>query len=400
MKIKTLRPAAFLLSAALMLTLPGCGRAAPPASVPADVLEKDEPADTVVNQPAESASSPEAESPPQKTPEPTPAQGQPEDSDGILAVSSMEEVQAELAAAIGELRQPRNMNIAALSLSEHPDLDIKNLYYSLLSENRSYCYAYDLAAEISEDILSVVISYMPYRTGEFPADFEGESIASLAELISVAKAHLGAETLNIRVTDTELTPDDMNRALQQVGGGYIICTLNADATAITFAPSSGFTMEECLDFLRECDALAEDIVSAHITDDMDDKAKARTLYGYLTENVKYDHRYYADKANMPFHSQTAYGALQDGLAICGGYSHGLKLLFEKAGIPCLNVSGVSYREYHMWSYARIDGEWLYFDATADRGKPEEWWKFCGVEGSALEGHTWDDLPIIALAETL
>ena len=86
-------------------------------------------------------------------------------------------------------------------------------------------------------------------------------------------------------------------------------------------------------------ALADQIVSAYITDNMDDITKARMLYAYLTERVKYDHRYYSDKASMPYHSQTAYGALQDNLAICGGYSHALKLLLEKSGIECFNVSG-------------------------------------------------------------
>ena len=68
---------------------------------------------------------------------------------------------------------------------------------------------------------------------------------------------------------------------------------------------------------------------------------------------------------------TAIGALRDGLAICGGYSHALRLLFEKAGIPCCNVTGNYFGESHMWNTAYLDGAWLWFDATSDRGTSQE-----------------------------
>ena len=83
--------------------------------------------------------------------------------------------------------------------------------------------------------------------------------------------------------------------------------------------------------------------------------------------MKYDQRYYSDLENMPYDSRTAVGALRDNTAICGGYSNALKLLFEKVGIPCYNVTGSYYRENHMWNIARLDGEWLWFDATSDCG---------------------------------
>ena len=91
----------------------------------------------------------------------------------------------------------------------------------------------------------------------------------------------------------------------------------------------------------------------------------------MTANVEYDQRYYSDRNAMPYESQTAIGALRDGLAICGGYSNAVKLLFEKAGIPCYNVTGTCQGENHMWNIARIDGRWLWFDATMDRGSTGE-----------------------------
>lgn len=118
-------------------------------------------------------------------------------------------------------------------------------------------------------------------------------------------------------------------------------------------------------------ALAPDIVSRLVTEGMSDLEKAEALYSWVTANVEYDQRYYSDRNAMPYESQTAIGALRDGLAICGGYSHAVKLLFEKAGIPCYNVTGTCQGENHMWNIARIDGRWLWFDATMDRGSTGE-----------------------------
>ena len=164
-----------------------------------------------------------------------------------------------------------------------------------------------------------------------------------------------------------LTPDGMNRALQQVGGGYILCSLSRDGTQLTYSPSMGMTMKECLALLEQAKELAAEAAGALNDGTMTEREQAEALYRYLTEHVKYDRRYYSDRASMPYHSQTAIGALRDQVAICGGYSHALDLLFEQAGIPCYTVTGTSGGENHMWNIARLDGQWLWFDATADRG---------------------------------
>lgn len=121
----------------------------------------------------------------------------------------------------------------------------------------------------------------------------------------------------------------------------------------------------------------------------DRAGKAEALYTYLTENVKYDHRYYSDRLSMPYDSQTAYGALHDNLAICGGYAQALQQLIQKAGIPCYTVSGEMGSEYHMWNIAYLDGEWRYFDATSDRGRADYWFNCFNVGADDLTRYVWD-----------
>ena len=240
------------------------------------------------------------------------------------------------------------------------------------------------------NLLHCTFSYMPYRTGAYPDSFAGAEVSDLPSLIQAAAAHIssGADT-PIRITNPALTVDDMNSALQQVGGSYVLCQLNRDGTAVTYTPLNGLTDADSLSHLQQIDALADAVVRDQTHSTMSACEKAEALYTYLTEYVRYDHRYYSEPQNMPYDSQTAYGALHDGLAICGGYAQALQILFEKAGIPCYTVSGRMGSEYHMWNIAYLDGAWRYFDATSDRGRADYWFNYFNVSADQLTRYMWD-----------
>ena len=263
-------------------------------------------------------------------------------------------------------------------------------YYALLSEHPECKCAYDLAMERTGDGLYwITFSYMPYRTGDYPADFAGEEAGSFGELIALAQEHLDQAEIPVRITDPSLTVDDLGRALQQVGGGYLLCQLSRDGTAITVTPQNGLTHQAALDRLAEIETLAQQIVEECVTDSMTLPEQAEALYTRLTDRVAYDFRYYTDLASMPYESTTAYGALKDDLAICGGYAQALQALYEQVGIPCLTVSGQWNGENHMWNLVWLDGEWRYCDATSDRGRSEFGFGCYRVTAENLWGHTWD-----------
>ena len=317
------------------------------------------------------------------------------------AVADLAQLQAELTRAIANAEQPPALKVSSLQSQADLPLTVKNLYYDVLSQHPEYKYAYDLTAEIGSDgLLYCTVSYMPYRTGDYPADFQGEEVASLAGLVQTALAGLGRENTPIRITDPTLAVDEMNKALQQVGGGWLLCQLSRDGTAITTVPQGGLTHDEALERLEESEALATQIYEDAVTKDMTQTEQAEALYAWLTEQVTYDHRYYSAPAAMPYASTTAYGALHDHTAICGGYAQALQLLFRQAGIPCITVSGKMGGENHMWDLAQIDGQWRYFDATSDRGRADYGFLYFGVEGEALTRYTWDQSWAEALAERL
>ena len=239
--------------------------------------------------------------------------------------------------------QPPEVNISSAGLSERPDLDITNIYYEILSEEPKLKYCYNMEQEIENGVLRCDFSYMAYKTGIFP---EGEYITaeSLGDLLTIATDNLGAEKILVKLLDSQWSPDEINSVLSQVGFGYILCSLNRDGSGLVYTPPVGMTIEECMNYIDEINTLAGDVVKQLVTDGMTDREKAETLFSYITERVKYDDMYYDDRENMSYHSQTALGALRDNVAICGGYAGAVKVLFEKAGIPCVTVKGKYFTE--------------------------------------------------------
>lgn len=357
------RFAVLMTALAAAAALSGCGAGDGP-DVSGDTQTGDWPPDTSVLATSPTEDAAETSAPPETAAETTTVTTEPQ---GPRRVAGTEEIKEVLRAAILELRQPQEMIVTEVNFGEQPELDVKNLYYQLLAEAPELKYAYELSAALEGETLTCRIGYMPYKTGAFPPEFDGIAVASLGELTAAAEENLGADPVAVRIEDPSMDPDAMSRALQQAGGGYVTCLLNADATEIRFSPANGMTMDECLSALSEAEQLAGRIVEECVKDGMTEREKAEALYSYVTEHVTYDQRYYTDKAAMPYASTTALGALRDGIAICGGYAHAVDILFEKVGIECFTVSGRLFEENHMWNAVRLDGQWLYCDATADRG---------------------------------
>ena len=307
----------------------------------------------------------------------------------VITAGSREDLKNAMAGAIEGLCPSLTAEITGDWL-EQPEMDVRNLYYEIAAARPELKYAYDLEIGSEAGSLVCTFHYMPYKTGDFPEGFAGQEAGSIPELLALAEENIGPEAVPVRITNRELDPDSMNRALQQAGGGYLLCMLNRDATAIQYQASYGTDMETGLAALAEADRLAEQVIAQVVTPGMSQREKAEALYAYVTSTVSYDQRYYTDKSNMPYESQTALGALRDGVAICGGYSHAVKLLFEKAGIPCYNVTGKYFNENHMWNIALLDGQWLWFDATADRGSTGEF-GFLRFGLTELDGtkYAWD-----------
>lgn len=104
----------------------------------------------------------------------------------------------------------------------------------------------------------------------------------------------------------------------------------------------------------------DEIIKNEITDDMDDEAKIKTIHDYIINNTKYDVNR-SDNGDTTYHSDTAYGALMEGFAICGGYADSMKLFLDRLGIPNFKVSS----ENHIWNAVYVNDNWYHLDLTWD-----------------------------------
>ena len=85
----------------------------------------------------------------------------------------------------------------------------------------------------------------------------------------------------------------------------------------------------------------------------------KIIHDYIIENTKYD----LTKKNgvSQYQSDTAYGALFEGYAVCGGYSDTMALFLEKLGVKNFKISS----DKHVWNALYLNERWLHLDLTWD-----------------------------------
>ena len=99
---------------------------------------------------------------------------------------------------------------------------------------------------------------------------------------------------------------------------------------------------------------------------------AWNLYSRLAGQVTYDHEEFLKMKKFEGHHmeniQNPVSMICRGKGVCEGYSVFYKFLLESAGIHAMYLAGMcdfTSEMPHAWNIARIDGKWLYFDATWD-----------------------------------
>ena len=92
-----------------------------------------------------------------------------------------------------------------------------------------------------------------------------------------------------------------------------------------------------------------------------DYSVALYVYDWLAANVTY--------AESEGYDQTAYAAVCEGSAVCGGIADAFAFLLNRAGIPACTITGQAVHEgervTHAWNFAVLDGAVYGFDPTWD-----------------------------------
>ena len=112
--------------------------------------------------------------------------------------------------------------------------------------------------------------------------------------------------------------------------------------------------------ITELEDKVNTILNSTIKDTMTNEDKIKAIHDYIINNTKYD-KDRSDNTVKLYNSDTAYGALIEHYAICGGYSDSMKLFLDKLGIENYKISS----ENHIWNLVKLNNEWFHLDLTWD-----------------------------------
>lgn len=107
----------------------------------------------------------------------------------------------------------------------------------------------------------------------------------------------------------------------------------------------------------------DEIYSQLILENMNTYEKIKVIHNYIIEHTVYDQEAASNynSENSISLSNTAYGPLILGKAMCGGYTDAMALFLDKIGVPNLKVAS----QKHIWNLVWIDNEWKHLDLTWD-----------------------------------
>ena len=86
----------------------------------------------------------------------------------------------------------------------------------------------------------------------------------------------------------------------------------------------------------------------------------KNVHDYIINHAKYDSKR-SNQNIINYKSDTAYGPLFEGYALCGGYTDLMQLFLERMGLKNFKISSAK----HIWNAVEIDNHWYHIDLTWD-----------------------------------
>ena len=129
--------------------------------------------------------------------------------------------------------------------------------------------------------------------------------------------------------------------------------------------------------------LADELLEILLEGTTDTRQQVEAIYNWARTDIRYTG--HSDREDW---RQTAYNVIRSGEGDCFGYFAATKLMFERLGIPNIDVRKVRNHEDdsdHFWSLVSVDGEHYYhFDATPRYGDGDD---FCLVTDAFLDAYS-------------
>lgn len=133
----------------------------------------------------------------------------------------------------------------------------------------------------------------------------------------------------------------------------------------------------------------------------DAKTQIEFVNEYIKEHTEYDFCTVMDNGTPTYlpeadYIDTAYGALVNGKAVCGGYAKAFKAVLDRLNIPCVCVQGYSVKgnnsEFisHMWNAVKLEGQWYAVDVTWNDTAGKNDWLLIG-EKAVTKDHIEEEI---------
>ncbi len=149
---------------------------------------------------------------------------------------------------------------------------------------------------------------------------------------------------------------DINNYVHPFNGFSHIATEYDTLGRVTVTIDKLYTDNEIIDINNKIDSLYPSLVN----DSYSVKDNIKTIHDYIINTTKYDSDR-SDRDIINYESDTAYGPLFQGYAICGGYTDLMQLFLERLNVKSFKVSS----DLHVWNAVLIDDVWYNLDLTWD-----------------------------------
>lgn len=136
-------------------------------------------------------------------------------------------------------------------------------------------------------------------------------------------------------------------------------------------------------------------ISEFYSEDFDDYDIVLNAHDYIVYNATYDTNALSLFGVHDPDSETPYGTLIKGKAICKGYTTTFQLLMDMLGVECITISGEALDEEHAWNMVKLGEQWYHVDCTWDDytpdydGRPVTHMYLLVTDGLMEIAHTWD-----------
>ena len=170
--------------------------------------------------------------------------------------------------------------------------------------------------------------------------------------------------LSLAVTGDPMEGDYIRRGASHCASGYS-STASGGTAYITFLFYANYWADLTGAQEQEMAAAADAVIaSLGFTEKTSGYDRLRAVYDWIGGNVEYDYDAVAnyDVERMKF-DQTAYSAIINRKAICGGFAHLCYYMMWRCRIPCRIIVSND----HAWNLVWLRGAWYSVDVTYDSG---------------------------------